>query len=220
MFSGIYPDISSDTSPAESSDVVYADISPDISSGKYSESNSDISSDILPDISCGKCPVTHILTCVLTFALANFMWYILTCILTIHFFCIYSGPCSGRCYVTLGGAHSPGALHRVEVRCTQRILPWQAGLCHRGAESILSPGVIHIRKGMFPVNKVEILVDAELVIRFPGWHVAGDFLDLPKSKDLPQWFLDLSSQKAPCRWWWGCETHDFALFRYALDISK
>jgi hypothetical protein len=27
----------------------------------------------LPDISCGKCPVTHILTCVLTFALANFM---------------------------------------------------------------------------------------------------------------------------------------------------
>jgi hypothetical protein len=72
---------------------------------------------------------------------------------------------------------------------------------------------------MFPVNKVEILVDAELVIRFPGWHVAGDFLNLPKSKDLPQ-FLDLSSQKAPCRWWWGCETHDFALFRYALDISK
>ena len=62
---------------------------------------------------------------------------------------------------------------------------------HRGTESILSSGVIDIRKGMFPVNQIEILVDAELVIRFPGWHVASDFLNLPKSKDLPPG-LDLS----------------------------
>ena len=50
--------------------------------------------------------------------------------------------------------------------------------------SVVHLGVVHSGKRMLPVNQVEVLIDAELLIRIPRWHVASDFLNLPKSRNL------------------------------------